>query len=88
MNETDIRKMFDYLASAKETKSLGNFFRQCANAYRNKYMYTSDETLKGSVLALTQLAEKFDEHTKAEKDKEELRQKKIISNKKSSSVNY
>lgn len=81
MKEKEIEKLFDYLASTEESKGLGNFFRQCANAYKNKYLYTNDVLLKGSVLALTQLAEKFEEHRPKNKMIEEARQKKIVGDK-------
>ena len=81
MKEPQIDSLFDYLARTKETKVLGDFFRQLANAYKNKYLYTNDEMLKGSILALTQLAEKFEEHRPKNKMKEELRKNKIVGDK-------
>ena len=80
MGEKEINTLFDFLAKTEETKKMGNFFRQIATAYRNKYMYTNDEYLKGSILAITQLAEKFEEHTPKRKMKEEARKKKIVGN--------
>ena len=73
--------MFDFLAKREETKDLGTFFRQCAAGYSNKYLYTQDESLKGSAYAMTLLAEKFEEHTPKKKSKEEARQKKLVGNK-------
>lgn len=88
MKEKQVEAMFNHLARTDETKMLGNFFRQIANAYKNKYLYTNDLTLKGAAFALTQLAEKFEEHTPKSKMKEEARQKNIVGSKKNRIVKY
>jgi len=88
MDEKEIDKLFNFLTRTKETKVLGDFFRQVANAYRNKYLYTSDETLKGAVVAMTQLAEKFEGHTPKAKAEEIVRQGKIVGEKKNRIVKY
>ena len=88
MKEKQVEALFDYLARTDETKMLGNFFRQIANAYKNKYLYSNDETLKGAVFALTQLTEKFEEHTPKNKMKEEARQKKMVGDKDKRQVKY
>ena len=81
MNEKKINRMFDYIAKTEETKHFGDFLRQVATAYGNKYLYTQDESIKGSAYALVTLAEKFDERTPKAKMKEKARQKKMVGNK-------
>jgi hypothetical protein len=81
LNEKKVKKMFNFLASREETKELGTFFRQCAAGYSNKYLYTQDESLKGSAYAMTLLAEKFEEHTPKKKSEEKARQQKFVGSK-------
>lgn len=88
MGESQINTMFNYITRQEETKRMGDFFRQCANAYRNKYLYTNDVTLKGSAYAFIQLAEKFDEHTPKRQMQEEARKDKMVGSKKGRAVKY
>lgn len=88
MKEKQVEVLFNFLAKTEETKMMGNFFRQVANAYKNKYLYTNNETLKGSAFAMIQLAEKFESHSPKAKMKEEVRQKKIVGDKKNRIVKY
>ena len=80
--------MFNYLTRTDETKQFGDFLRQCASAYKTKYFYSKDETLKGTALAFVQLAEKFEEHTPKRQAAEEARQDKLVSKNKGTKVNY
>lgn len=82
LNEKDADRMFDFIAKSEETKKMGDFFRQCADAYKTKYLYSQDESLKGAILAFTQLAEKFESHTPKSKMKEAARQVKVSGGKK------
>lgn len=83
LNEKQANNMFDFIAKKKKLKHFGSFFRQMAAAYRNKYLYTNDPEYKGSALAMTQVAEKFEEHLPKTKEKEKERQKKFVGKKKS-----
>lgn len=88
LNEKKINKMFNFLAKRKETKEFGDFLRQCANAYQNKFLYTQEESFKGSAYAFITLAEKFEDHTPKKKMREAARQKKAVGSKKNRIVKY
>lgn len=88
MKEKDIERMFNFLARRKETKHFGDFLRQCANAYQNKFLYTQEESFKGSAYAFITLAEKFEDHSPKKKTKEAARQQKVVGSKKNRIVKY
>jgi hypothetical protein len=81
LNEKEVEKMFSFMAKRPETKKFGAFLRQIANAYKNKYLYTKDESLKGSIYSFITLAEKFEEKSPKKKAAEEKRQKKVVGDK-------
>jgi len=88
LNKEEIGKIFNFLTRQKETKRLGDFFRQCATAYQVKYFYKKDESLKATALAFVQLAEKFEEHTPKKQTAEKVRQESMVADKKGVGVNY
>ncbi len=55
------------LATTEGFERLPDFLQQCADSYRNHYLYTGDLQYKGSVLSMVQLRERILEHRKTKK---------------------
>jgi hypothetical protein len=80
MSEKEIGRLFSVMAKSQDLKKLPDFFEQCADAYKNQFLYTQDPQYKGMVLAFILLRERFIEHKPATKTKEAARQKKFVGN--------
>jgi hypothetical protein len=81
LSEKEIGVLFSHMAKDPELKRLPEFFEQCADAYKNQYLYTQDPQYKGMVLAFVLLRDRFIEHKPSTKAKEAARQQKLVGDK-------
>lgn len=69
------------LAVEEGFERLPDYLEQCADSYRNHYVYSGNEMLKGSILAMVQLREKIIEYKKKQPKKDLTEQEKSVKNK-------
>jgi hypothetical protein len=67
LSEGEIDSLLTRLATEEGLQRLPAFLDQCANTYRNQYLYSGNEMLKGSVLAFVALRERIMEKKKPKK---------------------
>lgn len=74
ISEKRMERMFKIMARKKDFYLLIPFLNQCAEEYRDKYIYTEDRMFKGMVLAFTLFRDRIKEFKAgavAEKAKQE-----------------
>lgn len=69
------------LAKEDGFERLPDYLEQCADSYRNHYVYSGNELLKGSILAMVQLRDKINEYKKETKKKNLTDEEKSVKNK-------
>ncbi len=73
LSSDEVSSLLDRLAKEEGLERLPDFLQQCADGYRNQYLYGGQEMFKGTVLAFTSLREQILEKRKPKKDKKDDR---------------
>jgi len=55
LSKNAVKNLMSSIANEEGFERLPDFLQQCADTYRNQYLYTGDERFKGSVLAFVEL---------------------------------
>ena len=64
LSENEVNSLLTRLASEEGLERLPDFLQQCADLYRNQFLYTKDERFRGTVLAFISLRERILEKRK------------------------
>lgn len=67
MGPKEVDSLLTSLAKEEGFERLPDFLEQCANQYKNQYLYSGNEMFKGSVLAFATLREQLLEKRKPKK---------------------
>lgn len=65
----EVNSLLTRLAKDEDYERFTDFLQQCADQFKNQYLYSGNEMFKGSVLAFTQLREQLLEKRKLTKKK-------------------
>jgi hypothetical protein len=76
VSEQNVDRMFRFMAESPELKKLPDFFDQCAEAYKNQFLYTQNLEHKGTILAFVLLRERIMNIRKEKERLEELEKKR------------
>ena len=82
MKETEVKRILNHLAEDAEVDNILLFLNNCADGYKNQFLYTSDPFYKGMVTAFVVLKDNI---TQA---KPENRNKKSVLDKVKAKVKY
>lgn len=69
LSQNEVNSLLTRLAKEEGFERLPDYLQQCADTYRNQYLYSDNVMFKGSVLAFTQLREQILEKRKPKKKK-------------------
>lgn len=69
LSYNEVESLLKKLANEEGLERLPDFLQQCADQYRNQFLYTKDERFRGSVLAYVALRERIIEKLPATKIK-------------------
>ena len=69
LSENEVNSLLIRLSSEEGLERLPDFLQQCADLYRNQFLYTKDERFRGSVLAFVSLRERILEKRNLDKKK-------------------
>jgi hypothetical protein len=75
LSERAVNRLLHQLANEEGLENLPDFLQQCADQYRNQYLYSKDERFRGTVLAFVSLRERILEKRSSTKAK---RNRKIL----------
>ena len=75
LSSNEVNSLLNRLANEEGFERIPDFLQQCADQYRNQYLYSKDERFRGTVLAFVSLRERIIEKKVATKIK---RQEKIL----------
>ena len=70
LSSGEVDRLLFQLANEEGLEKLPDFLQQCADNFRNQFLYTKDERFRGSVLAFVSLRERIVEKKSTVKDKE------------------
>ena len=70
LSEEEVNSLLVRLSSEEGLERLPDFLQQCADTFRNQFLYTKDERFRGSVLAFVSLRERIMEKRNIDKKKE------------------
>jgi len=86
LEKREVENLLFNLANEEGFERLPDFLEQCADQYRNQFLYTKDERFRGTVLAFASLKDKILEKKttvknpkKKPKEKEEKAKPKRVS---------
>lgn len=68
LSPKEVSSLLTKLAKEEGLERLPDFLQQCADNYRNRYLYTDEVMFKGTVLAFTQLREQILQKRKLDKN--------------------
>src|SRR3990167_6225532 len=69
LSREEVSSLLTRLAKDEDYDRFPDFLQQCADQFKNQYLYSGQEMFKGSVLAFTQLREQLLEKRKPQKKK-------------------
>lgn len=69
LSSEEVNSLLTRLSKDEDYDRLPDFLEQCANQYRNQFLYSKDERFRGTVLAFTSLRELLLEKRKPKKKK-------------------
>jgi len=70
LSKNEVDRLLFQLANEEGLEKLPDFLQQCADNFRNQFLYTKDERFRGSVLAFVTLKERITAKKTTIKDKE------------------
>ena len=70
LSKGEVDRLLFQLANEEGLEKLPDFLQQCADNFRNQFLYTKDDRFRGSVLAFVSLKERISEKKTTVKDKE------------------
>jgi len=59
LGKREVSNLLSNLANEEGFEKLPDFLQQCADQYRNQFLYTKDERFRGTVLAFANLRERI-----------------------------
>lgn len=78
----EVDSLLTRLATEEGLEKLPDFLQQCADQYRNQFLYSKDERFRGTVLAFVALREQILDHRPGYREK----QQKLTKPKKSGKI--
>jgi hypothetical protein len=69
LNASEVDSILTKVANNKGLEDFPRYLAQCADSARNRYLYSKDEILKGTIFAMVSLKEQIlDKRVKRERD--------------------